>query len=73
LLARVNEQQQQIDKLRGVVRLQDHALDITADPSKQKSSMAESKAPTDDARQMIEGGPGYPVDGIKESTSCELH
>jgi hypothetical protein len=22
---------------------------------------------------MIEGGPGYLVDGIKESTSCELH
>jgi hypothetical protein len=22
---------------------------------------------------MIEGGPGYPVDGIKESISCELH
>jgi hypothetical protein len=22
---------------------------------------------------MIEGGPGYPMDGIKESTSCELH
>jgi hypothetical protein len=22
---------------------------------------------------MIEGGPGYPVDGIKGSTSCELH
>jgi hypothetical protein len=22
---------------------------------------------------MIEGGLGYPVDGIKESTSCELH
>jgi hypothetical protein len=22
---------------------------------------------------MIEGGPGYPVHGIKESTSCELH
>jgi hypothetical protein len=22
---------------------------------------------------MIEGGPDYPVDGIKESTSCELH
>jgi hypothetical protein len=22
---------------------------------------------------MIEDGPGYPVDGIKESTSCELH
>jgi hypothetical protein len=22
---------------------------------------------------MIEGGPGYPMDGIKESISCELH
>jgi hypothetical protein len=73
LLARVNEQQQQIAELRGVVRQQDPALDITADPSKRKSSMAESEAPTDDARRMIEGGPGYPVDGIKESISCELH
>jgi hypothetical protein len=35
--------------------------------------MAESEAPTDDARGMIEGGPGYPVDGIKESISYELH
>jgi hypothetical protein len=35
--------------------------------------MAESEAPTDDARRMIEGGPGYPVDGIKESISCDLH
>jgi hypothetical protein len=39
----------------------------------QKSSVAESEALTDDARRMIEGSPGYPVDGIKESTSCELH
>ena len=22
---------------------------------------------------MIDGGPGYPVDGIKEQTPCELH
>jgi hypothetical protein len=73
LLGRVNEQQQQIDELRGVVRMQDPALDITADPSKQKSSVAESEAPTDDERRMIEGGPGYPVDGIKESISYELH
>jgi hypothetical protein len=73
LLARVNEQQQQINELRGVVHLQDPALDITASPSKRKSSVAESEAPTDDARWMIEGGPGYPVDGIKESISCELH
>jgi phosphoenolpyruvate carboxylase len=50
LLARVNEQQQQIDKLKGVVRQQDPVLDITADPSKQKSSVAESEAPTDDVR-----------------------
>jgi hypothetical protein len=73
LLARVNEQEQQIDELRGVVRLQDPALDIIANPSKRKSSVAESEALTDDARRMIEGGPGYPVDGIKESISCELH
>jgi hypothetical protein len=73
LLARLNEQQQQIDELRGVVRHQDPALDITAGPSKRKSSVAELEAPTDDARQMIEGGPGYPVDRIKESISCELH
>jgi hypothetical protein len=73
LLARLNEQQQQIDELRGVVRQQDPALDITAGPSRRKSSMAESETPTDDAQRMIEGGPSYPVDGIKESTSCELH
>jgi hypothetical protein len=73
LLARLNEQQQQIDELRGVVRQQDPALDITVGPSKRKSSVAESEAPTDDAQRMIEGGPGYPMDGIKESTSCELH
>jgi hypothetical protein len=73
LLARVNEQQLKIDELRGVVPLQDPALDITAGPSKRKSSVAESEAPTNDARRMIEGGPGYPVDGIKESISCELY
>jgi hypothetical protein len=55
------------------VRQEDPALDITAAASKRKSSVAESEAPTDDARRMIEGGPSYPVDGIKESTSCELH
>ena len=73
LLARINEQQKQIDELRGVARQEDPALDITGAPSKRKSSVAESEAPPDDARRMIEGGPGYPVDGIKESTSCELH
>jgi hypothetical protein len=53
--------------------MQDPALDITADPSKRKSSMAKSEAPTNDTRQMIEGSPGYPVDEIKKSISCELH
>jgi hypothetical protein len=49
LLARLNEQQQQIDELRGVVRQEDPALDITAALSKRKSSVAESEAPIDDA------------------------
>ncbi|KAI4974142.1 hypothetical protein ZWY2020_047422 [Hordeum vulgare] len=73
LLARINENHKQIDELRGVPRQEDPALDITGAPSKQKSSVAESEAPPDDARRMIEGGPGYPADGSKESTSCELH
>ena len=34
--------------------------------------MAESEVPFDDAR-MVDGGPGYPVDGIKEQIPCELH
>jgi hypothetical protein len=55
------------------VRQQDPALDITAGPSKRKSSVAEFEPSTNDARRMIEGSLGYPVDGIKESTSCELH
>ena len=73
LLARLNEQQKQIDELRGVARQEDPGLHIIGAPCKRKSSVAESEAPPDDARRMIEGGPGYPVDGIKESTSCELH
>jgi hypothetical protein len=52
LLARLNEQQNQIDELRGVSRQED----ITGAPSKWKSSVAESEAPSDDARRMIEGG-----------------
>ena len=73
LLARINHQQQQIDELRGVVRLEDHVLDITAGPSQRKSSVGDSEVPADDARRMIDDGPGYPVDGIKDSISCELH
>ena len=71
LLARVNHHQQ-IDEFRGVVRLQDPALDITADPSQRKSSVADSEVPAGETRR-IEGGPGYLVDGIKDNISCELH
>ena len=73
MLARIDSQQEQIDELRGVVRLQDPALDITAGPSQLKSSVGDSEVTADDARRMIEGGPGFPVDGIKDSISCELH
>ena len=59
----VDRQQQQIDELRGV---RQPTLDITPGTSQRQSSVA------DDAR-VIDGGPGYPVDGIKEQTPCELH
>ena len=73
LLSRIDMQQQQIDELRGIVRLQDPALHITDGPTQRRSSVADSEVvPATDAR-MIDGGPGYPVDGIKDSTSCELH
>ena len=72
ILQRRKQSPPQIDELRGE-RLQDPALDITAGPSQWKSSVADSEAPAYDARRMIEGGPGYPVDGIKEQISCELH
>ena len=71
LLARLNHQQQQIDELRGVARLQDPPLDITLIPSQRKSSVAYSEVLADDARR-IDGGPSYPVDGIKDNISCEL-
>jgi len=74
LVAIVNEQQQKIAKLEKIVCLQDPSLDGTAGvPSQRKSSVADSEAPADDARRMIEGGPGYPVDAIKEQKPCELH
>ena len=72
MLARIEEQQRQIDDLRAS-RQDPSSVDITAGPSQRKSSVADNEAPAPDARRMIEGGPGYPVDGIKESTSCELH
>ena len=65
----VERQQQQIDEIRGV---RQPAFDIAAGSSQRKSSVADSHVPAYDAR-MIDGGPGYPVDGIEEQTPCELH
>ena len=64
---RLDQQQKEIEKLRG-----GRQLDNTAGTSQRQSSVADSEVPADDAR-MIDGGPGYPVDGIKEQTPCELH
>ena len=51
LVARVNEQQQKIDKLEKVLCLQDPSLDDTTHvvPSQRKSSVADSEAPAEDA------------------------
>ena len=52
--------------------MQDPPLDITANPSQRRSNVAESEVPSNDA-SYTDGGPGYPMDGIKEQISCELH
>ena len=72
LKARIDNQQQQIDELRSLRQGDQSALDITAVPSQRRSSVADSEVPADDAR-VIDGGPGYPMDGIKDQISCELH
>ena len=59
----VNRQQEQIDELRGVCQ---PTLDIIPGTSQRQSSVP------DDAR-VIDGGPGYSMDGIKEQTPCELY
>ena len=73
LMSRIDNQQQQINELRGAVH--GHAQDITAAaPSQRKSSVGDSEAPpAENTQLMIDGGPGYPVDGIKDTISCELH
>ena len=65
---KLEHQQQQIDKLRGGRQL----VDNTAGISQRQSNVADSEVPADNA-QMIDGGLGYPVDGIKEQTTCDLH
>ncbi|KAK1613168.1 hypothetical protein QYE76_036841 [Lolium multiflorum] len=64
---RLDQHQREIDEIRG-----GRQLDNTASTSQRQSSVADSEVPSDGAR-MIDGGPGYPVDGIKEQTRCDLH
>ena len=61
---RLDEQQRQIEILSRGRQLES---------SGQSSSMAESEVPAAHNAQMIEGGPGYPVDEIKEQTPCDLY
>ena len=74
LLARLDNQQRQIDELK--LSRGDHsadpALDTTVVLTERRSSVADSELPAGDA-QVIDGGPGYPVDGIMEQIPCELH
>ena len=63
------DQQQQIDELRGGRQL----VDTTAGTSQRQSSVADSEVPVADDARMIDGGPGYPVDGIEDQTPCALH
>ena len=60
--SRLDQQQRQIDELTGGRQL----VDNTAGTSQRRSSMADSEVPAADDARMIDGGPGYPVDGIKE-------
>jgi hypothetical protein len=64
---RLDQQQREIDELKG-----GRKLDNTDGTSQRRSNMADSEAPPD-SPWMIDGGPGYPVDGIKEQTRCDLH
>ena len=70
MLARIDNQQRQIDELR--LRQGDQSVDTTVVPTERRSSVADSELPAGDAR-VIDGGPGYPVDGIMEQIPCELH
>ena len=61
---RVDEQQRQIEALSRGRQLESPV---------QSSSMAESEMPAAPNVQMIEGGPDFPVDEIKEQTPCDFY
>ncbi|KAK1644471.1 hypothetical protein QYE76_062276 [Lolium multiflorum] len=61
----VQQQQREINELKGQ-RQPDNTAGIS---QRRDSSVADSEAPT---TRMIDGGPGDPVDGIKEQTPCDL-
>ncbi|KAK1691760.1 hypothetical protein QYE76_008457 [Lolium multiflorum] len=60
------KQQREINELKGQ-RQPDNTAGIS---QRRDSSVADSEAPP---LRMIDGGPGDPVDGIKEQTPCDLH
>ncbi|KAK1653092.1 hypothetical protein QYE76_070897 [Lolium multiflorum] len=62
----IQQQQREINELKGQ-REPDNTAGIS---QRRDSSVADSEAPP---TRMIDGGPGDPVDGIKEQTPCDLH
>ncbi|KAK1698740.1 hypothetical protein QYE76_015437 [Lolium multiflorum] len=59
----IQQQQREINELKGQRQPDNTAI------SQRRDSVADSEAPT---TRMIDGGPGDPVDGIKEQTPCDL-
>ncbi|KAK1679436.1 hypothetical protein QYE76_040284 [Lolium multiflorum] len=62
----IQQQQREINELKGQ-RQPDNTAGIS---QRRDSSVADLEAPP---LKMIDGGPGDPVDGIKEQTPCDLH
>ena len=63
----LQQQQREINELKGQ-RPPDNTAEIS---QRRDSSVADSEAPP--TRMMIDAGPGDPLDGIKETTPCDLH
>ena len=65
--AMLQQHREELNQLRGL-RQQDPAPDSTVGPSQQKSSVASMEGHGNDATMDV-----YPMDAIKEKTSCEMH
>ena len=60
---KLDQQQRQIEELTGGRQL----VENTTGTSQRQSIVADLEVPAADDARMIDGGPGYPVDGIKAS------